>query len=57
MFQEFTIISKCHRNVSKQTNPLQVNDAITNLESLKASRRILDTQYVKSSVLANMKIF
>jgi len=41
---------KCHRNVTKQINPLQVDDLITHksVAILEASRRILNTQYVKS---------
>jgi hypothetical protein len=50
---------KCHRNVNKQTKPLQVDDLITNksLAILEASRRIMNTHCVKISVLANMKNF
>jgi hypothetical protein len=48
---------KCHRNVTKQTNLLQVDNLITNksVSNLKASRRILYTQCVKTYVLANVK--
>jgi hypothetical protein len=51
-------VLKSHRNVSKQTNPLKAKDLITNksLTALEASRRILDTYWVKSTVLANMNI-
>jgi hypothetical protein len=49
----------CYSNVSKQTNPLQVDELITNksLAISEASRIILDTDNVKISVLANMKNF
>jgi len=48
MCQEFMTL-KCHRNVSKQTNPLQVDDLVTDksLAVLDASRRILNTYYKK----------
>jgi hypothetical protein len=48
---------KCHRNVTKQTNPLQVDNLITNksVAILEASRRILNTQCVNVYVLANVK--
>jgi hypothetical protein len=44
---------KCHRNVIKETNPLQVDDLITNksVAMLEASRRILKMQYIKINVL------
>jgi hypothetical protein len=47
----------CHRNVNNQTNPLQVDNLITNMSVviLEASRIILIVHYVKISVLANMK--
>jgi hypothetical protein len=50
---------KCHRNVYQQINSLQINNLITNkpVALLEASRRILNTQCVKISVLANVKIF
>jgi hypothetical protein len=43
---------KCHRVVTKQTNPLQVDNLITNkfVSILEASRRILNTQCVDISV-------
>jgi hypothetical protein len=46
---------KCHRNVTKQTNTLQVNNLFknTSVAILEASRR-LNTQCVKISVLANV---
>jgi hypothetical protein len=50
---------ECHRYDAKQTTPLQVNNLITNksVGILEASRRILNTQCVKTSVLANTKNF
>jgi hypothetical protein len=50
---------KRHRNVSKQTNPLQMDNLITNkpVAISEASRRIMNTQCVKIPVLANLKIF
>jgi len=47
---------KCHRNVTKQTNSLHVDNLITNkpVAILEASRRILNA-YFKISVLANVK--
>jgi hypothetical protein len=50
---------KCHRNVTKQANDLQVDNLITNksVEISEASRIILNTQCVKISVLINVKIF
>jgi hypothetical protein len=56
---EFMIFLKYHMNVCKQTTPLQVDDLITNksLTNSEASRRILDTQSVKMSLLANTKNF
>jgi len=50
---------KCHRNVTKQTNPLQVDTIITNncVEILEASRRILNTQCAKIYVPANVENF
>jgi hypothetical protein len=50
---------KCHRKVSKHTNPLQVDNLITNkfVVILEAFRRILTTDQVKISVLPNVKIF
>jgi hypothetical protein len=50
---------KCHRNASKQTNPLQVDDLITNksLAIFEASRRIMDTHSVKMPLHANIKHF
>jgi hypothetical protein len=50
---------KCNRNVCKQTNPLQVDNLITNksVAISEASRRILNTKCVKISVLANVKNF
>jgi len=51
MSQKFMIFFKCHRNLSKQTNPFKVDDLVTNksVEILEACRRI--------SVLANVKNF
>jgi len=48
---------KCHRNVTKQINPLQVDNLITNkvVAILEASRRTMNTQCTKISVLANVK--
>jgi len=48
---------KCHRNVSKQANPLQVDNLITNkyVGILEASKRTLSTQCVNISVLAHVK--
>jgi hypothetical protein len=48
----------CHRHVAKQINPLQVDNLITNksLTILEASR-ILNTQCVRTYVLANVKNF
>jgi len=48
---------KCHRNVTKQTNPLQLDDLVTNKSAgiLEASRRILNTQCVEPAVHANVK--
>jgi hypothetical protein len=50
---------KCHRNVTKQINPLQVHNLVANksVAILEASRRILNIQYVKISVLTNVKNF
>jgi hypothetical protein len=50
---------KCHRIVTKQTNPLQVDNLITNKSYAlcKASKRIVKTQYVKTYALANVKNF
>jgi len=50
---------KCYRNVTKQTNPLQVENLITNksVVNLEAPRRIFKTQCVKISILANMTNF
>jgi len=44
MFQNVMIFSKCHRNVSKQTNASKVDDSITNKSwaILEAFRIILD---------------
>jgi hypothetical protein len=49
--------SKCCRSVSKQINPLQVDNLITNKSPtiLEASRKILHTRFVKISVLAIVK--
>jgi hypothetical protein len=48
---------KCHVNVTEQTNPLHVDNSITNkyVAILEGSRTILNTQYVKTYVLANVK--
>jgi hypothetical protein len=50
---------KCHRNVTKQTNPLQVDNLITNksMAILEASRSIVNTHCLKTYVLANVKMF
>jgi hypothetical protein len=50
---------KCYRDVTKQTNQLQVNNMIKNkfVAVLEASRRILNAHCVKISVLANVKHF
>jgi len=50
---------KCHRNVSNQTNPTQVDNLITYkpMGNSEASRRIVDTHSVKISVLENTKKF
>jgi len=49
----------CHRYVTKHTNPLQVDNLITNksVAILEDSTRILNKQCVGISVLANVKIF
>jgi len=59
MCQRVLDFLKCHMNINKQTNLLQVDDLITNksMVILGASRWILNIQYVKLSVLANMKHF
>jgi hypothetical protein len=46
MCQRVYDFSKCHRNASNQTNPLQVDDIITSksLRNFEASGRILNTQ-------------
>jgi len=50
---------KWHRNINKETNPLQVDNLITDKCALlyEASRRILNTHCLKISVLANVKHF
>jgi len=46
MSHKLMIFLKCYGNVSKQTNPLQLDDSITHkcLAIFKAIRRILDMQ-------------
>jgi hypothetical protein len=48
---------KCHRNITEQTNPLQVDNVITNKSLLiyEVSRRIMNTQCVRISVLVSVK--
>jgi len=50
---------KCHRNITMQTYPLQMDNLITNrsVAIYKASKRILNTQCVKISLLPNVKNF
>jgi len=50
---------KYQRTVTKQINPLQVHNLITNrsVAILETSRRIMNTKCVKTSVLANVKHF
>jgi hypothetical protein len=50
---------KYHRNVTKKTNPLQVQNAITvkSLAILEVSIRILSTQCIKISALAKVENF
>jgi hypothetical protein len=48
---------KCHRNVTKKTNLLQVDNLSTNksMAIFEAPRRNMNTQCVKISLLSNVK--
>jgi hypothetical protein len=50
---------KCHRKVMKQTNPLQVDNLITNkyVAILEAFRRILNIECVEIFVCVNVNNF
>jgi len=49
---------KCHRNVTKQTNPLHVDNLIMNkFVAFLEATRILNTHCVKTYVLANVNFF
>jgi len=59
MFHNFTTSAACHRIVSKQTNPIAVNDLITEkfVAVLKSLRSGVDTQGDQSSVPVNVWLF
>jgi hypothetical protein len=52
-------VSRVHKNVTKQTNPLKGDNLITNkyVTSLEASRTTVNTQCFKISVLEKENIF
>jgi len=58
IYQELTIFLKCHKNVTKHTNPLEVDILIINkfVAILEASGRILTIECEKISFL-QVKIF